>query len=233
MRDAGKLLARFDMPGVLSRGKGQLDGRLSWRGAPFSPHYPSMAGQLHVDVGAGQFLKADPGMAKLLGVLSLQSLPRRLTLDFRDLFSTGFAFDFVRGDVEVQRGIASTNNLQMKGASAAVLMDGSADIDKETQDLRVLVVPEIDAGTAALVATAINPAIGIGTFIAQLVLKRPLIKAATREFHVGGSWADPQVTQVKARSDAGAAGAASAASAPAAAASPAEPAAAPINEEPS
>ena len=135
--------------------------------------------------------------------------------------------------MNVARGIASTNNLQMKGASAAVLMDGSADIDKETQDLRVLVVPEIDAGTAALVATAINPAIGIGTFIAQLVLKRPLIKAATREFHVGGSWADPQVTQVKARSDAGAAGAASAASAPAAAASAAEPAAAPINEEPS
>ena len=133
----------------------------------------------------------------------------------------------------LQNGVAATRNLQMKGVNAAVLMEGSADIDKETQDLRVLVVPEIDAGTAALVATAINPAIGIGTFIAQLVLKRPLIKAATREFHVGGSWADPQVTQVKARSDAGAAGAASAASAPAAAASAAEPAAAPINEEPS
>ena len=233
IRDAGNLLARFDMPDVLVRGRGQIEGNLSWRGAPFSPHYASMAGQLHADVGAGQFLKADPGVAKLLGVLSLQALPRRLTLDFRDIFSAGFAFDFIRGDVNVARGIASTNNLQMKGASAAVLMDGSADIDKETQDLRVLVVPEIDAGTAALVATAINPAIGIGTFIAQLVLKRPLIKAATREFHVGGSWADPQVTQVKARSDAGAAGAASAASAPAAAASAAEPAAAPINEEPS
>ncbi|TXI31992.1 MAG: hypothetical protein E6Q64_02165 [Ottowia sp.] len=203
VRDAGKLLARFDMPGVLSRGKGQLDGRLSWRGAPFSPHYPSMAGQLHVDVGAGQFLKADPGMAKLLGVLSLQSLPRRLTLDFRDLFSTGFAFDFVRGDVEVQRGIASTNNLQMKGATAAVLMDGSADIDKETQNLRVLIVPEIDAGTAALVATAINPVIGIGAFVAQLVLKKPLIKAATREFHIGGSWDDPQVTRTNARAEGG------------------------------
>ena len=233
IRDAGKLLARLDMPDVLARGRGELRGGLGWRGTPFSPHYPSMAGQLHLDVDAGQFLKADPGVAKLLGVLSLQALPRRLTLDFRDIFSAGFAFDFIRGDVNVARGIASTNNLQMKGASAAVLMDGSADIDKETQDLRVLVVPEIDAGTAALVATAINPAIGIGTFIAQLVLKRPLIKAATREFHVGGSWADPQVTQVKARSDAGAAGAASAASAPAAAASPAEPAAAPINEEPS
>ena len=217
IQDAGKLLARFDMPDVVLRGRGQLAGNLSWRGAPFSPHYASMAGQLHADVGAGQFLKADPGVAKLLGVLSLQALPRRLALDFRDIFSSGFAFDFIRGDVEVQRGIARTNNLQMKGASAAVLMDGSADIDKETQDLRVLVVPEIDAGTAALVATAINPAIGIGAFIAQLVLKRPLIKAATREFHVGGSWDDPQVTQVSAR----ATGPAGAASAPASTTGPA------------
>jgi uncharacterized protein YhdP len=199
IRDAGALLKRFDMPDVLARGKGTLSGQLAWVGPPSSPHYPTLSGALHVDVGAGQFLKADPGMAKLLGVLSLQALPRRLTLDFRDLFSTGFAFDFVRGDVTLERGVATTNNLQMKGVNAAVLMDGSANIDKETQNLRVLVVPEIDAGTAALAATVINPAIGIGAFIAQLVLKQPLIKAATREFHVGGTWADPQVTQIKGR----------------------------------
>ncbi|MET4578260.1 YhdP family protein [Ottowia thiooxydans] len=197
IRDAGALLTRFEMPGVLARGKGEIDGNLSWRGAPMSPHYPSMAGKLHVDVGAGQFLKADPGVAKLLGVLSLQALPRRLTLDFRDIFSTGFAFDFVRGDVVVARGVAQTNNLQMKGVNAAVLMDGSADIDQETQDLRVLVVPEIDAGTAALVATAINPAIGLGTFLAQLILKRPLIQANTQEFHVGGSWDNPTVQKLE------------------------------------
>ncbi len=205
IRDAGALLKRFDMPGVLARGKGTLSGQLAWVGPPSSPHYPTLSGALHVDVGAGQFLKADPGMAKLLGVLSLQALPRRLTLDFRDLFSAGFAFDFVRGDVTLERGVATTNNLQMKGVNAAVLMDGSANIDRETQNLRVVVVPEIDAGTAALAATVINPAIGIGAFIAQLVLKQPLIKAATREFHVGGTWDDPQVTQIKGRGSAPAA----------------------------
>ena len=197
IRDAGALLTRFNMPGVLARGEGELRGNLSWRGAPMSPHYSSMGGQLHLDVGAGQFLKADPGVAKLLGVLSLQALPRRLTLDFRDLFSTGFAFDFVRGDVTVSQGVAHTNNLQMKGVNAAVLMDGLADIDHETQNLRVVVVPEIDTGTAALVATAINPAVGLGAFLAQMVLKRPLIKANTQEFHVDGSWDNPAVHKIE------------------------------------
>jgi uncharacterized protein YhdP len=185
--DAGDLLARFGMPGVLRRGKGRLEGDVDWRGSPFSLDYPSLGGNLQVDVESGQFLKADPGLAKLLGVLSLQALPRRLTLDFRDVFSQGFAFDFIRGDAKINKGIASTNNLQMKGVNAAALMDGSADIVRETQNLRVVVVPEINAGTAALVATAINPAIGLGTFLAQWVLSKPLAAAATQEFHIEGT----------------------------------------------
>jgi uncharacterized protein (TIGR02099 family) len=195
--DSGLLLKRFGMADVVRRGKGRMEGQVAWAGSPLSFDYPSMSGQFNVNIEAGQFLKADPGLAKLLGVLSLQSLPRRLTLDFRDVFSEGFAFDFVRGDVAIDQGIASTNNLQMKGVNAAVLMDGSADIAKETQDLKVVVVPEINAGTASLIATVINPAIGLGTFLAQYFLRRPLMQAATQEFHIDGSWADPKITKVE------------------------------------
>ena len=194
--DAGILLARLGMKDVIRRGKGKIEGQVGWQGSPLSPDYPSLDGQFNLSVESGQFLKADPGIAKLFGVLSLQSLPRRLTLDFRDVFSEGFAFDFVRGDVGISKGIARTNNLQMKGVNAAVLMEGSADIDRETQDLRVIVVPEIDGLTASLVATAINPALGLGTVLAQLVLRRPMMQAATQEFHVDGTWTDPRVTKV-------------------------------------
>ena len=129
-------------------------------------------------------------------MLSLQSLPRRLTLDFRDVFTEGFAFDFVRGDLTIQQGIAATNNLQMKGVNAAVLMEGEADIAKETQDLKVVVIPEINAGTASLFATMINPAIGVGSFLAQMFLRQPLMRAATQEFHIDGTWANPRIARV-------------------------------------
>jgi uncharacterized protein YhdP len=138
-------------------------------------------------------------------VLSLQSLPRRLSLDFKDVFTEGFSFDFIRGDVKIDQGVAFTNNLQMKGVNAAVLMEGTANIAKETQDVKVVVVPEINAGTASLVAAAINPAIGLGTFLAQLILRRPVIEAATQEFHITGQWADPQIVRVKRNRDAQAA----------------------------
>jgi uncharacterized protein YhdP len=156
----------------------------------------SMDGDIRIDIASGQFLKSDPGLAKLLGVLSLQTLPRRLTLDFSDVFSHGFAFDFIRGDARIEHGLATTNNLQMKGVNAAVLLEGKADIGQETQDIRALVVPEINAGTASLIATVINPAIGLGSFLAQAILRQPLIQASTQEFRIHGSWSDPQVDKV-------------------------------------
>lgn len=194
--NSGALLSRFGMKDVVRGGRGKLEGQVAWMGSPLSLDYPSMSGAFTINVESGQFLQADPGIAKLLGVLSLQALPRRLTLDFRDVFSEGFAFDFLRGDVKIDQGMAFTNNLQMKGVNAAVLMEGSADIARETQDIKAVVIPEINAGTAALLATVINPAVGLGTFLAQMFLRRPLIESATQEFHIDGSWADPQITKV-------------------------------------
>jgi uncharacterized protein (TIGR02099 family) len=197
--DAGDLLNRFGVTGVVRRGKGKVEGQVAWLGSPLTVDYPSLAGNFNVNVETGQFLKADPGIAKLLGVLSLQSLPRRLTLDFRDVFSEGFAFDFFRGDIAIEQGIARTTNLQMKGVNAAVLMEGQADIAKETQNLRVVVVPEINAGSASVLASIINPVVGLSTFLAQLILRGPLVNAATQEFTVDGTWLEPRVTKVERR----------------------------------
>ena len=196
INDAGDLLTRFGMPGVVRKGKGKVEGQVAWVGAPLSVDYPSMSGSFNINVESGQFLKADPGIAKLLGVLSLQSLPRRLTLDFRDVFSDGFAFDFFRGDITIGQGIAHTSNLQMKGVAATVLMEGEADIAKETQNLHVVVVPEINAGSASLIVSAVNPLVGLSTFLAQLVLRSPLIHAATQELTIDGTWLDPRVTKL-------------------------------------
>jgi len=197
--DAGNLLTRLGTKDALRGGAGKLEGQVNWQGSPMTLHYPSLGGRFNVNIGRGQFLQAEPGVAKLLGVLSLQALPRRLLFDFRDVFSAGFAFDTVRGDVLIQQGIASTRNLQMKGVNAIVQMDGSSDIEKETQNLRVLILPEVDAGTASLLAgIALNPAIGLSTFLAQLILKQPLSRVNTQEFLIDGTWSDPKVTKVAA-----------------------------------
>ena len=195
--NAGALLERLGTGHAIRGGKGQLSGQVSWLGSPLALDYPSLSGDVHVSVDAGQFLKAEPGATRLLSVLSLQSLPRRLALDFRDVFQEGFAFDNIAGDLKIAGGVAQTNNLRMRGVQAAVLMEGRADIARETQDLRVIIVPEINAGTASLAYAVINPAIGLGTFLAQALLRKPLAQAGTREFHVTGPWADPKVERIE------------------------------------
>jgi len=194
--DAGDLLATLGKPGLLKGGKGEITGHLAWLGSPLSLDFPSMDGQFTLQLGQGQFLKADPGIAKLLGVLSLQSLPRRFTLDFRDLFSSGFAFDKVGADVAVKNGVASTSDFRMSGVAASVRIDGSTNLATETQNLRVVVVPNINAGAASLAYALVNPVIGLGTFLAQYIAREPLARAFTHVYDITGTWLTPNVTEV-------------------------------------
>ena len=194
--DTGKLLTRFGMPDVIRSGKGKLQGKVSWTGSPMIPNWASLNGTIHLDIGSGQFLKAEPGIAKLLGVVSLQALPRRLMLDFSDVFYDGFVFDSIRGDVAIANGIATTDNLEMKGIVAKALLRGNADILEETQNLRVVVTPEVNAGSASLIATTMNPIWGLGSFFAQLLLRQPFLDATTREFVIDGTWLEPNFTEI-------------------------------------
>ena len=200
--NAGNLLSRFGFANVLRGGKGKMEGDLSWQGLPFSLDIPSLSGQFKLDMEAGQFLKVEPGVGKLLAVLNMQALPRRLTLDFRDVFSEGFAFDGINGVATIVNGTAKTENFKMRGVSATVLIDGTADIARESQNLHVVVLPEINAGAASVVyALAVNPVIGVGTFLAQLFLREPLIRAFTFEYKVTGPWQEPVVTKIDRKSE--------------------------------
>lgn len=197
IHDAGRLLDRFGFAGTLRHGKGKLSGDLSWAGLPYSLDIPSLSGQIQMNVEDGQFLKQDPGAAKLLGVLSLQMLPRMLKLDFHDVFSEGLAFDGITANAMIQRGVVRTDNLKMHGVAATVLMDGSADIANESTNLHVVVIPEFNLGTGPLVyGLAVNPVIGLGSFLAQLFLRAPVMKALTYHMQVTGPWKSPNIVKL-------------------------------------
>ncbi|SFV10723.1 TIGR02099 family protein [Pseudoduganella namucuonensis] len=195
--NAGKLLDRFGFVDTLRNGRGTLSGDIAWKGLPYALDIPSLSGHIKLDVEKGQFLKQDPGAAKLLGVLSLQALPRLLKLDFQDVFSEGLAFDGITANAVITQGIARTDNLKMHGMAATVLMEGTADIANETANLHVVVLPEVNFGTAPLVyALAVNPVIGLGSYLAQLFLSQPLAKSLAYEMQVTGPWRAPVMTKL-------------------------------------
>ncbi len=194
--DAGRMLALFDYHDVLRGGAGELSGELRWNGSPMRLDARSLGGQMKLSLGKGQFLKTDPGIAKLIGVVNLQSLRRRLVFDFRDVFAEGFAFDRIEGAVAVHDGVARTDDFRMRGVSAQVAIRGEASIPAETQSLVVEVRPELNAGLASLAYAALaNPALGLGSFVAQMVLREPLQRMFAFEYDVTGPWDDPQVVR--------------------------------------
>jgi len=194
--DIGKLLTRLGYEDAVRQGKARLAGSLRWNGPLTDLHYPSLSGELELKAEKGQFNKLEPGVGRLLGLISLQSLPRRLTLDFRDLFSEGLAFDSIEGKLAVEAGMMRTlSPLMINGPAAQVVIEGSTDLKQETQDLRVGVRPEVSTlaiGAAALV----NPVAGAAALVANTVLKNPLNRAFGYRYHVTGSWSDPQVEKL-------------------------------------
>lgn len=194
-RSVEKLLNRIGYPDAVRRGSANLEGNLSWSGPPFAIDYPSLSGGLRVKAQDGQFNKLEPGAGRLLGILSLQSLPRRITLDFRDVFSDGFAFDAIEGQAGVSQGVMETQDLEIRGPSARVAMQGRVNLVQETQNLLVRVQPALGETITTGVLLA-NPATGAAYWLANKLFGGPLDKVFAFEYAITGSWADPKVEKV-------------------------------------
>jgi uncharacterized protein (TIGR02099 family) len=191
-------LAQFGYGDYMKRGEGSLEGTLVWPGYPYDFALATLAGHFKVDAQRGQFAKIEPGAGKLLGLLSLQSLPRRALLDFRDVFSEGFAFDHIKGDVKIAHGVLLTDDFEISGPSAFVGISGEVSLPRETQALTMRVVPEVSEGLALAASIIGTPVLGLSTLLVSKLLRNPLGKAVAYEYQVTGSWDNPQVARTSA-----------------------------------
>jgi uncharacterized protein (TIGR02099 family) len=193
--DIGHLANALGYAKMVRGGQATLAGQLGWQGTPLRIDYGTLSGKLDLNARNGRFEQLEPGVGRLFGVLSLQALPRRATLDFRDVFSEGFIFDRIAGDIAVSDGVMRTDKIEIVGPAARVFMSGHADIAAETQDLRVTVRPTL-AESVAVGAAVVNPAAGAVTYLAQKALGDPIEKIFSHAYTITGNWSDPLVEKV-------------------------------------
>ena len=192
--DTGKFLERVGYPGMLKAAGGGARA-VSWQGEPVALDYASLSGKLELDSQEGQFLEIEPGLGKLISLMNLQALPRRVTLDFRDVFSKGFAFDRIVASAQIERGLMTVQEFRMRGSAAEVEMTGETDLARETQNLKLRVVPSLGGGAAAAVAI-VNPIAGVAAALATWVLKNLLGQIFAYEYAVTGTWSEPHVEKL-------------------------------------
>ncbi|MCD8339364.1 MAG: TIGR02099 family protein [Burkholderiales bacterium] len=193
----GGLLNRFDMKNLVKAGKGTIKGELSWDGTPIGFNFASFDGNLNISLSKGEILKIEPGAgAKLLTLLSLQSLTRFLTLDFRDFWSKGFNFDSITGGANIDDGVMAIKDLTLVGSGATVVTNGTVNMKKETENLKILILPDVSSAGASIALAIANPVVGLGSFLAQLVFKDPLSKIFSFTYSVTGTWSNPVVKKL-------------------------------------
>jgi len=135
-------------------------------------------------------------MGKMISLMNLQALPRRMTLDFSDVFSKGFAYDRISATAHAERGLMKVEEFRMRGSAAEVEMTGEVDLARETQDLKLRVVPSL-GGSAATAVAIVNPIVGVAAAFAQWVLKDPLGQLFAYDYSVTGSWSEPKVKKLR------------------------------------
>ncbi|ABE50012.1 YhdP family protein [Methylobacillus flagellatus] len=188
--NVGKTLERFGYPNAIRDGSANLTGQLKWPGSPHDFETTKLSGNLQLDVRKGQILKIQPGVGRLFSVLTLQNLPRRLTFDFRDVFSSGFAFDKISASVRIDEGIMRSDDFRLEGPTALVQMTGETNLQKETQHIKVKVTPYV-SDSLSIAALAGGPVVGAATYLAQKLLKDPLNQIASSEYEFVGTWDNP------------------------------------------
>ena len=201
--DLGATLDRLDLHPV-NGGHGTIQGKLFWRNFPWRHDKADIEGSLHVDLEKGRLMNLGSHTARLLQLLSLQSISRLATFKSNpaNLLRQGFPFDTVTGDTRLSKGVMNLDDYKINGPAAAIALEGKTDIVNELWDLHAVVVPNLDASGAAIATALVNPVIGLGAFITQWLLKQPLARAMASEYRVTGTWDDPKVDAVEAKAPA-------------------------------
>lgn len=194
--DFGSLLAGFGVANQLGGGKGTVKFDAGWPGSPMGFRLDQLEGSLQLDAKNGRLLEIEPGAGRVLGLLSLAQLPRRLTLDFRDLFSKGFAFNELKGTVRFGNGQARSDKLLIDGPAATIDIRGAANLQAQSYDQTIEVRPKAGNLLTAIGAVAGGPVGAAIGAAANVVLSKPLGSMASKTYRVTGPWKEPKVEVV-------------------------------------
>lgn len=193
--DAGAFLDQIDMKNVMEGGEGSVKGRFEWRNMPWDFQRSDLNGQLRLELEDGRFSTVNSKSARLLELLSLQSLRRIATFNLNpgSLFKEGFPFDRLAGTLHIHEGVMTTNDYQVTSPVATISIGGDVDLKSEQINLQAMVVPKLDVSGATVAAGILNPIVGLGAFVTQWLLSKPLSKAMTLHYDVTGDLNSPQL----------------------------------------
>ena len=166
---------------------------LSWSGGPRADFLGVLDGEVQVRFGNGQLEEVEPGAGRMFGLMSIVALPRRLSLDFRDVFNKGFGFDEIAGTFRIVDGESYTCDLSLEGPAADIGIVGRAGLASRDYD-QVAVVSANVGNTLPIVGAMVGgPPAAAALLIFSQIFKKPLQEVGQVYYGISGSWDQPLV----------------------------------------
>ena len=194
----GELLSQLDYENEFegSRSILKLDAR--WDGSPYDWSLRKVEGSMNIDLDEGRIRDIDPGkVGRIFGLLSLRAIPRRLSLDFSDLFKKGFTFDSIRGNFSIDQGNAYTNNLVVKSPAGLIVIAGRIGLTDEDYDQTLVYTPTLSGSFAVAGAVAGGPLGAAIAVITEKLFRKQISRVTKYEYTVTGTWEKPVITKIK------------------------------------
>lgn len=197
--DLERTLDHFDVDNNFGGGKAQTTLYLGWPDGPHRFGFKGLEGRAHVLVTGGRLREVELGAGRLLGLFNLTALPRRLSLDFSDLFRKGFVFDRIEGEFTIEGDEVYTQDLIIVSPSAQIAFEGRIGLAARDYDLVITVTPELSA-TLPVAGTILGgPAVGAVLFIADQLLEQlgaGIDRFSQFKYRVAGPWKTPRIELV-------------------------------------
>ncbi|MGI9272817.1 MAG: YhdP family protein [Woeseiaceae bacterium] len=196
--DVEKTMTRLDYaPGIVSDDLSMVFD-LNWSGGPRDDFRDSLNGDVLVRIGTGQLSDVDPGAGRMMGLMSVVALPRRLSLDFRDVFNKGFGFDQIRGRFDIVDGQTFTCNLSLEGPAAQIGVVGRAGLVDRDYDQTAVVSANFGNALPVVGAALGGPQVAAVVLIFSQIFKKPLSEVSQVYYTISGSWDEPVIDSVTA-----------------------------------
>ena len=194
--DLGDAMEFIGFDRTIEANSAEMNVDLQWTGGWPAEPLEVAEGTASLRIKNGSLSEVKPGAGRVFGLLSVQALPRRLTLDFRDVFKKGFFFDELKGDFRIDRGIAYTDNLVFRSPAADIGILGGVDLVGRTYDQTAIVSAEVGNTLPVVGALAVSPVIGAGLFVLKEIFKEPLRGMTQIQYRISGPWETPEVERV-------------------------------------
>lgn len=197
--DIGVMLATYELPTSVRDSNAEVDFTLDWVGGPNNFNFATLGGDVGWELGEGHIAEVSDKGAKIFSLLSLDSIFRRLRLDFSDVFSKGLYYNEIKGDLALYNGVVSTANTKMDGLAGEMSIKGSTNLVSKELDYQLAFTPKLTSSIPVIVAWMVNPVSGLAALAIDQVIERANVISEIK-FSMTGTIEKPIITEVDRRS---------------------------------